>query len=107
MSGKTTSCSPYSIKWTRATFHSVIFLQYSAQSNPCAVHQKGIAHPNHSFHWTPLSSVARSLGSRASRADPCTRLGGRGCAWDWEENHMDYVWIRVVTPEWEYTERVE
>lgn len=23
----------------------------------------------------------------------------------WEE-HMDYVWIRVVTPEWEYTQRV-
>lgn len=24
----------------------------------------------------------------------------------WEE-HMDYVWIRVVTPEWEYTQRLD
>lgn len=25
----------------------------------------------------------------------------------WEERMDSYVWIRVVTPEWEYTQRVE
>jgi hypothetical protein len=25
----------------------------------------------------------------------------------WEEHMDSYVWIRVVTPEWEYTQRVD
>lgn len=61
------------------------------------------------FAWTPLNILTD--GSWPS-SGPCTRVQAAGRppvvsrSKTWEEHMDDFVWIRVVTPDWEYTERL-
>lgn len=60
----------------------------------------------HGFAWNGLNQANRrqvSLGHPASTTHGWEAVGAQGNG----RHHMDsYVWIRVVTTEWEYTERL-
>jgi hypothetical protein len=61
------------------------------------------------FAWTPLNILADGSQPSSGPCTLCRRLGGR--PWSagehlWEEHMDEFVWIRVVTPDWEYTERL-
>lgn len=71
--------------------------------------RRQIFHEYHGFLWTSLNKVLG--GASFPRWGPARKRN----SWEavvsplglWEE-YMDlYVWIRVVTPDWEYTQRVE
>lgn len=63
-------------------------------------------HPYLSFAWNALNQATRRRVSPGGPASSDARLGGRGAQGN-GRHHMDsYVWIRVVTSEWEYTERL-
>ena len=63
-------------------------------------------HPQRRFAWNALNHETRSrvsLGSPATTSHGWEAVGAQGNG----RHRMDsYVWIRVVTSEWEYTERL-
>lgn len=63
-----------------------------------------------SFLWTRLNNLlGPCVFSPMGALHPLQAAGRLPVASPldiWEE-HMDYVWIRVVTPEWEYTQRLD
>lgn len=60
------------------------------------------------FAWTGLNNLPDgrlSFGTLQSPADGWEAIRGQPEN-IWEEHMDEFVWIRVVTPDWEYTERL-
>lgn len=79
--------------------------RFSATASQCMQ----LLHAYLCFTWNRLNTAERSVGSLEiphTRARLGGRSGGRGKSTG--RHHMEdgFVWIRVVTPEWEYTERM-